>query len=278
MAAAIGLVLGFRRSGNLAAAYGVAIAATMVITTALLFLAMREVFEWSLPVAALATLVFLAVDLAFFVANIGKFVAGGWFPLLVAAVVFLIMTTWRKGSRFERRARRNRIQPIRRFLQNIGGGGRYRRVPGQAVYLTANPRGTPHALRHNLAHNRALHQTVLIYTATFVKAPRVRDSERLKVTRLREDITRVVAHYGFMERPDVTRDLEEASRDHDLALDLDRVTYFFTGEMLVARKDTGMSGWRSSLYTLLARNEASATRQFDLPPKQVFGIGTQIPV
>jgi KUP system potassium uptake protein len=278
MAATIGLVLGFRRSGNLAAAYGVAIAATMVITTALFHLAMRELFHWPRRIAWPLTTGFLIVDLSFFVANMKKFAAGGWFPLLVAGVIFLIMTTWQKGKAAEMRKRRNQIHPVREFLLEIGGGGKYRRVPGQAIYLTSNARGTPHALRHNLEHNRALHQKVILYTARFVKAPRVDEEERLKVTSLREDITRIVAYHGYMESPNVPANLDAASRQHGLGLDLDRVTYFLGGEMLQPDRRTGMSGWRSSLYALLARNEVAATRFFDLPPGQVFGIGTQIRV
>lgn len=278
LAATVGLVLGFRRSGNLAAAYGVAITATMVITTGLFYLAMRRVFEWRLRTVVPLTLLFLVVDVTFFFANIRKFVDGGWFPLAVAGVVFLIMTTWRKGLSLERRKVRNRVQPVREYLADIGGGGKYRRVPGQAVYLTHNARGTPHSLRHNLEHNRALHNTVVLYTATVVKSPRVSDENRLKVKRLRDDIYRVIAYYGYMESPDVPRDLDKADREAHLGLDLGSITYFMGGEILLAERNVGMSPWRSWLYALLARNERRTTRYFNLPATQVVEIGTHIPV
>jgi KUP system potassium uptake protein len=278
LAATVGLVFGFRHSSHLASAYGVAISATMVITSLLFYIAMRKIFEWPAWMAVGLTAIFLVVDLVFFVANMGKFLEGGWFPLLAAAIIFLLMATWRRGFALEHRKSRNRIQTVRQFLLDIGGGGKYRRVSGQAVYLTGNSRGTPHSLKQNLMHNRALHEIVVIYTASFVKLPRVSAAKHLKVNRLRHDIVRVVAYYGFMESPDVPRDLAEANQRDGLNLDLDHVTYFVGGEILLAENEIGMSGWRSSLYALMARNEMRATRYFNLPPSQVFEIGTQIQV
>ncbi len=278
MVAAIGLVMSFRHSGNLAAAYGVAISATMVITTALFFVVLRGTFMWPLPAAGGLAGVFLIIDLAFFTANMGKVIDGGWFPLLVAALIFLLMTTWQRGFVIESRKSRNRIQTVRQFLADIGGGGTYRRVPGQAVYLTHNARGTPHSLRHNLIHNHALHDKVVLYTATFVKSPHVPPGKRFRVTRLRQDITRVVAFHGFMESPNVPEDLGEVNREYDLGLALDRVTYFVGGGILLPTDKIGMSGWRARLYALMARNERQATRYFNLPPSQVFEIGIQIQV
>ncbi len=278
LAATVGLVLGFQHSGHLASAYGVAITTTMVITTLLFFVAMRKIFEWPRWVALGLTAVFLFVDLAFFAANLRKFFDGGWFPLLVAAVVFLLMATWRRGFATEHRKSRTRLLPVRQFLVDIGGGGQYRRVPGQAVYLTSNSRGTPHSLRHNLKHNRALHDTLVIFTARFVKAPRVPAARHLRVRQLRADITRVIAYYGFMETADVPADLAELNRRSDLKLDLERVTYFVGGEILLAEPNHGMGRWRSALYAWMARNETQATRFFKLPSAQVFEIGAQIQV
>lgn len=278
LAAALGLVLGFQHSGNLASAYGVAITTTMVITSLLFFVAMWKIFEWHVGFAVALSGIFLAVDITFFVANLGKFLDGGWFPLLVAALIFLLMATWRRGYATEHRKSRNRIQRVREFLLEIGGGGAYRRVPGQAIYLTSNARGTPHSLRHNLRHNRALHDTVIIYTVSFVKSPRVPAEKHFKVSRLRHDITRVIAYHGFMETPDVPKDLAVINQREGLKLNLERVTYFVGGEILLAEDDIGMSKWRSKLYALMARNEMKVTRFFNLPPAQVFEIGTQIQV
>jgi KUP system potassium uptake protein len=276
--ATVGLVITFASSGSLASAYGIAITATMVITTVLLLVAMRTVLDWPWWMVASAGVIFLVMDLTFFVANVRKVLDGGWFPLLVAGMVYFVMATWRQGYASERRKSRNRIVPVRDFLAEIGGGGKYRRVPGQAVYLTSNARGTPHSFRHNLEHNRALHDRVVLYTATFVKAPHVPPEERLKISRLRDDITRVVAYYGYLENPDVPGDLRDASRQEDLKLDLERITYFVGGDTLLARSKAGTDSWRSALYALLAKNEARATRHFNLPPDQVFEIGAQIRV
>jgi KUP system potassium uptake protein len=278
LAATVGLVLGFRHSGNLASAYGAAITTTMVITTLLFHRAMRKVFGWPAWVAVVLTAAFLIIDLSFFTANMRKFFDGGWFPLLIAGVIFFVMATWRRGLALHNRKSRNRALPIRQFLHDIGGGGAYRRVPGQAVYLTANPRGTPHALKINIEHNRALHRQVVIYTAYFVKAPRVSDDKHLKITRLREDMTRIIAYYGFMETPDVPADLASANDQVGLGLDLDRVTYFLGGDIPLVRGELGMGPFRSWLYARLARNQARATGDFGLPAKQVFEIGQYIPV
>jgi KUP system potassium uptake protein len=278
LAATLGLVLGFRRSGNLAAAYGVAITTTMVITTLLFFVAMRRIFGWLRSVSVIVATGFLMVDLAFFIANLDKIPQGGWVPLLVAGLVFFVMTTWQKGYSLERRKGRNRILRVREFLLDIGGGGKYRRVPGQAVYLSSNARGTPLSLIRNLRHNRALHTEVVIYTAVYVKRPRVRPKQHLKIEKLRHDIYRVVAYYGFMEEINVPMDLDEANRQEHLGLDLDSVTYFLGGEIRLTETDIGMSRWRSWFYALMARNQSRATHFFHLPPKQVLEIGTRIQV
>jgi KUP system potassium uptake protein len=278
LAATSGLVLAFRHSGNLAAAYGVAVTTTMLITTLLFFTVMRQIFGWSVAVSASVAGSFLVFDIAFFAANLDKIPEGGWFPLLVAGLIYIMMTTWQKGYALERRKGRNRILPIREFLQEIGGGGKYRRVPGQAVYLSSNARGTPLSVMRNLQHNRVLHQEVVIYTAVYVKRPRVHPEKHLKIEKLRQDIYRVVAYYGFMQETDVPLDLAEANRRENLGLDLDKVTYFLGGEIRVAESDVGMSRWRSWLYAFMARNQNRATHYFHLPRKQVFEIGTRIRV
>jgi len=278
LAAAVGLVLGFRASGNLASAYGAAITTTMVITTLLFYVAARRIFHWSLPAALGLMGGFLVIDLAFFVANMRKFTEGGWFPLLVAAIVYLVMDTWQRGFAIEHRKSRNRIQTVREFLAEVGGGGKYRRVPGQAVYLTRNARGTPFVLRHNLEHNRSLHNLVVLYTARFLKAPRVRPAEHLVISRLRPDIVRVVARYGYMESVDAPRDLEEANRVSKLGLDLGKVSYFVGEGIPLPRRDVGLPVWRSWIYAMISRNKMRGASQFNLPPSQVLEIGAQVPV
>jgi len=275
LVAAVALVAGFQRSGNLAAAYGIAISATMLVTTILLYFAERRIFRWALPLSLGATILFIIPDTAYFVANAGKFMDGGWLPVAVAAAVYLIMTTWRRGRATEHRHMRNEATPIPEFLAALGGGY-YRRVPGQAVYLAANERGTPHGLIHNLHHNRALHRLVVIYTAKTLRRPRVPDAERLKVKRLREDIFRVVAYYGYMDEPRPREDLDQANVEHGIGLDPDEATYFLEQEEEYPVGATGMAWWRSWLYVFMKRNTRRRTLYFGLPPDQVFEVGVRM--
>ncbi len=170
---------------------------------------------------------------------------------------------------------RNQATPVRKFLANLGGGY-YRRVPGDAIYLAANERGTPHALIHNLEHNRALHDLVVIYTAKTLRRPRVKPDERLKVKKLRDDIYRVVAYYGYMEQPRPHADLGQANEEHGIGLDLDRATYFLEEEEEFPVSSWGMSRWRSWLYVFIKRNSRRRTHYFDLPPNQVFEVGVRM--
>ncbi|NBC23227.1 MAG: potassium transporter Kup [Gammaproteobacteria bacterium] len=275
LVAAVALVAGFQRSGNLAAAYGIAISATMLVTTILLYFAERRIFRWALPLSLAATVLFIIPDTAYFVANAGKFMDGGWLPIGVAGAVYLVMTTWRRGRATEQRHMRNQATPVRDFLAALSGGY-YRRVPGQAVYLAANERGTPHGLIHNLNHNRALHRLVVIYTAKTLRRPRVQRPERLKVTRLRDDIYRVVAYYGYMEEPKPRDDLEQANAEHGIGLDTAQATYFLEEETEYPARRTGMAWWRSWLYVLIRRNTRRTTLYFDLPPEQVFEVGVRM--
>lgn len=278
LAATLGIVFAFRESGNLAAAYGAAITTTMLITTLIFYVVSREIFRWPRTGSLILIGLFLVVDLAFFAANMRKLPSGGWFPLLVAALIYVIMNTWRSGYAITHREIRNRIQPVREFLVEIGGGGKYRRVPGQAVYLAENPRGTPFVLRHNLRHNRALHRMVVIYTARFLKRPRAPRENRLEVIRLRPDIVRVVARYGFMETPDAPRDLEEANRVSDLGLDLEKITYIVGDNIPHPEEGVGLPGWRGWIYALLSRNRMRGSVRFNLPPGQVLDIGAEVRV
>ncbi|MEJ2603795.1 MAG: KUP/HAK/KT family potassium transporter [Gammaproteobacteria bacterium] len=272
--ASAGLVAAFQRSGNLAAAYGIAISATMLITTVLLFFAERHIFRWSLALSLAATTLFIVPDTAYFVANAGKFMDGGWLPVGVAAAIYLIMATWRRGRATERRHMRNQLTPVAEFLAGHGGGY-YRRVPGQAVYLAENERGTPHGLIHNLEHNRALHRLIVIYTAKTLRQPRVTREDRLKVERLRDDIYRVVAYYGYMEDPRPRQDLEQANAEHGIGLDIDEATFFLEEETEYPAA-TGMPWWRSWLYIFIRRNTRRTTLYFDLPPEQVFEVGVRM--
>lgn len=275
LVAAVALVAGFQRSGNLAAAYGIAISATMLVTTVLLYFAERRVFGWSLALASAATVAFIIPDTAYFVANAGKFMDGGWLPVGVAAAIYLVMATWRRGRATEQRHMRNEATPVRAFLAGLGGGY-YRRVPGHAVYLAANERGTPHGLIHNLRHNRALHRLIVIYTAKTLRRPRVASRDRLKVKKLRDDIYRVVGYYGYMEDARPRKDLAQANEEHGIGLDVDEATYFLEQEEEYPVGYWGMPRWRSWLYVFIKRNSRRTTLYFDLPPGQVYEVGVRM--
>ena len=274
LGAVLALVLGFGSSGALASAYGVAISTTMVITTFLLYLALQVRFGWPMPAAGALCLVFLVIDLAFFGANILKFLDGGWVPLAVAGLLMTVMLVWRSGRRQERRHIHDLgVDPVQ-HLADAGGGGTYRRVPGVAVYLTENPRGTPRVLAENIEHNHALHRQVVLLTVTTVRRPWVADKDRLRVEELRGDIHRVVCHLGFMEEADVPGLLEPARREAGLDIDFTQATYFVGGRFRLPA--AGLGFLRSLLYAFLARNQHREVLYYNLPPDRVVELGQQV--
>jgi KUP system potassium uptake protein len=276
MAACIALVIGFGSSADLAAAYGVAVTSTMLITTALFYVVLRERFGWPLARAAALCGVFLAIDAAFLGANVFKIPAGGWFPLLVAGAMFSLMTTWRTGRRLvAERSRRNDV-PLRELVTGIGRSPELaRRVPGTAVYLFSTPGLAPPALVSNLRHNDALHDRVIILSVATATEPRVLPARRATVEEIGHGVHQVVLHYGFMEEPDVPEGLCEGAA-RDLAIDLARVTYFLGAEVLRVTEREGMAMWREHLFAAVSRNAAPAAVYFKLPLPQTISLGTAI--
>ena len=276
MIGTIGLVLGFRSASNLAAAYGVAVTATMAITTILLFVVARLRWGWGLAQAAILTGLFLIIDLAFFGANIVKVAHGGWFPLFLAAVVFTLMTTWRKGREILNRKLQEDTFPVETFLSSVARNPPIR-VPGTAVYMSRTPEGTPIPLLHNLKHNKVLHQRVVFLTILTQEVPHVRRKERVFVESLGEGFFRIVLRYGFMEDPDVPAMLAQI-KVPDLELKPGDTTYFLGKETLFATKHPGMAIWREHLFAVMTRNARSATLFFGLPPNRVVELGAQIEI
>ena len=273
MIACVGLVLAFRSSSNLAAAYGVAVTTTMVITTILLYYVMRERWRWSPFLAGSLTVVFLIVDVAFFAANIVKVPAGGWFPLVVGAAVFTAMTTWKTGRRRLTTALRRGELPIERFIGSIAAHPQLR-VPGTAVYLFPDPGVTPPALLANLRHNEVLHETVVLVAVQTSSVPRVPQVRRSTVHDLGEGFAQVVLHFGFMDEPDVPRALINIV-DPEFGFDPEDATYFVGRETIINRS-RGIERARSALYGAMHRNASSAVQYFSLPPSQVIEIGKQV--
>ena len=273
MIACVGLVLAFRSSSNLAAAYGVAVTTTMVITTTLLYFVMRERWSWSPLLAGSLTAVFLLVDVAFFAANIVKVPAGGWFPLVVGAAVFTAMTTWKTGRRKLTTALRRGDLPIERFIGSIATHPQLR-VPGTAVYLFPDPGVTPPALLANLRHNEVLHETVVLVAVQTSSVPRVPQVRRATVHDLGEGFAQVVLHFGFMDAPDVPRAMINIV-DPEFGFDPEDATYFVGRETIINRSH-GIERARSALYAAMHRNSSSAVQYFSLPPSQVIEIGKQV--
>jgi KUP system potassium uptake protein len=274
MLACIALVLGFQSSTRLAAAYGIAVTSTMVITTILFYAVERRRWKWRRWPALLLCAVFLTVDVAFFGANLIKVAHGGWFPLAVALVVFTLMTTWKTGRRvLSDRLRRSTV-PLRPFLQGLALEP-VLRVPGISAFMYSNPHGVPPALLHNLKHNRVLHDTVIILTVETQEIPRVPVAERLQVEPLDHGFYRVILRYGFMEEPDVPADLARV-RLPGLALEPQQVSFFLSRETLLATSRPGMWIWRERLFAWMTRNARPATSYFNLPPNRVVELGMQV--
>lgn len=224
MIACIGLVIGFRTSSNLGAAYGVAVTTTMVITTFLLAAIARRVWKWNLALVILLTAFFLIIDLGFFLANILKFIDGGWFPLLIGGLVFLIMTTWHRGRELVWDRLRKTEEPLEKFLAEIKRKPPVR-VDGTSIFMSGRPRGTPAVLVHHLKHNQALSERAIVLTVQTKDVPHISPNERLKAEELSEGFRRLTLNFGYMDEPNVPSALKPMARKDD-AFDLDEVTYY----------------------------------------------------
>ncbi|MFL6553930.1 MAG: potassium transporter Kup, partial [Chthoniobacterales bacterium] len=277
MIACIALVLGFRTSSNLAAAYGVAITTTMLITTILFYIVARRRWRWpaaaALPIAAF----FITIDLAFFGANMLKVAHGGWFPLLVSALILFFMLTWRKGRRVLRSRLSEICVPLDAFLPELKSQS-IRRVPGTAVYMSGSRSGTPLALLHNLKHNKVLHEQVVLLTVQTEEVPYlINAKDRVALERLGEGFWRAHVHFGFMEKPDVPAALDRVKQT-GLRFEPMRTTYFIGRETILATRKLGLSSWRGSIFAWMTRNAGDVTSYFCLPPNGVVELGARVEV
>ncbi len=274
MLATVGLVLGFRTSSHLAAAYGVAVTGTMAITTVLFAMAARRRWRWSLAAAGLVGTGLLAVDLGFFGATLVKVEHGGWFPLVVAAVVFTVLTTWKRGREILAERLGAAGEPLERLLERLAADPPPR-VEGTAVFLTSSLSGVPPALVQNLKHNKVLHEQVVLLTVVTEEVPHVPAEDRLEVEPLGQGFYRMRAWYGFMEDPNVPRLLELARRQ-GFRCSLSETTFFLGRETLIPSERPGMALWREKLFAFLSRNAQRATAFFRIPPERVIEVGTQV--
>jgi KUP system potassium uptake protein len=279
LAAVVAAVVGFGSSSKLASAYGVAVMGTMLVTTFLTFFVIRYGWGYPLALCIAATGFFVVIDLAFFSAAMFKVVEGGWFPLAMGLLVFTVMTTWRRGRGilFER-LRRSTV-PLESFLESLFREAPHR-VPGTAVFLTATPEVVPHALLHNLYHNKVLHERVVFLTVQGKDVPWVPFDERVTVEPLGHHCFRVTLHFGFMNRPDVTQALAELCPERGLEFDLMQTSFFLSRERVVPVEGLagGMAFWREKLFAAMQRNSGSAVEYFNIPANRVIELGTQVEI
>ncbi len=277
MIAAISLVVAFKSSGNLAAAYGVAVNSTMAITTVLAFNVARERGGWGMP-AALAFLIgFLFIDLGYLGANIMTVPDGGWLPLLIGAVLFTIMTTWRRGAQLVAEHIGSIAPNVETFIGKVMGE-KVPRVPGAAIFFTGRLEQTPPALQQLLRRTGVLHEQVVLTTVVIEPVARIEPEERLELTQLDAGFYRLVIRYGFMQGPNVPSDLA-ACADLGLELDLDKLHYFIGHlDLLAGRKRHGMARWRDRLFVRMAANSQEVTSFYQIPATQAMHVGLQVSI
>ncbi len=274
MVAVMILVLGFKSSNNLAAAYGIAVTGDMVITSVLATVVVAKVWGWGWPRAVALFACFLAVELVFLTANILKIPDGGWFPLVAGMGVFVLMTTWKRGRQLLADRLQGERLELQSFLDSLSAS-MPTRVDGTAVFLNADPKGVPHALLHNLMHNKVLHERVVLVSVQFFDVPYVPDIDRVEVRKLKENFWSVIVQYGFKDEPDIPAALVLCG-EAGLTFDSLATSYFIGRETLIPRLGTDMALWREKLFVAMFRNAGSATAFFQIPSNRVVELGTQV--
>jgi KUP system potassium uptake protein len=273
MVAVVGLVLGFKSSSNLASAYGIAVTGTMVISSALLFTVATQSWGWSIPKALLILAPLAFVDWFYFAACITKVVEGGWFPLVVAGVVFVVFQSWREGRAELTKAQEDGSLSLQSFISRLTMK-KAPRVSGTAIFMTASTESVPSALLHNLKHNKVLHERVILLTVTTEQVPWVADARRIEISTYPHAFYRVIARYGFMESPNIPGILTSSSCQ-SLAIDMMDTSFFLGRDNLVPKLHSALPVWRERIFMWLWRNAASATDFFRLPPNRVVEMGSQ---
>jgi KUP system potassium uptake protein len=275
MIACVLVVAQFKSSDKLAAAYGLAVTGTMSVTTLAYFVVLTKSWRWPLYKAAPLCLLFMTVDLTFLVANLRKFLDGGWVPFSIGLGIFVMFTTWMAGRKRLGQRIASVMLPLDVFLGDVAAQQPHR-VRGVAVFLTANSGGVPLLLLHHFKHNQVLHEKLILLTITSTQTPFVKASERLRIEELGQGVYRLIAQFGYMETPNVPELLQAASVG-GLKLDLGRTTYFLGRETVIATGPRGgMARWRKRFFGFISRNATSATAYFGIPPDRVVELGMQI--
>lgn len=277
MIGCIAVVLGFGSSSRLASAYGIAVTSTMVITTILFYFVARERWDWGALPTALLCASFLVIDLSFFGANIIKVLDGGWFPLVLAGAIFLIMLTWKKGRSILQLRIQEETQDLEEFLYDIEHK-KIQRVKGTAVFMNGNATRTPPALMHNIEHNKVLHERIIFVTVKTRQIPYVESYERYRFEHLGNGFSRIRIYYGYMEKPNIPQVLESVEYP-GFSFKAKDSTFFLGRETIIASgKYAGMAKWREKLFSFLSRNARSATSYFKIPPGRVVELGEQVEI
>jgi KUP system potassium uptake protein len=277
MIVTIALTIGFGKSDNLAAAYGIAVSLTMLMTSVLLFIAMHEIWGWNLAAAGTVAGAFLVVDAAFFTANMAKFMEGGYVPLLLACGVYSLMWIWHRGASAVHDCIQETSTPLEPLLQALEAGT-ITRVPGSAVFFTRSAKGVPPVLNWHLKHNRALHASLLLVRLSFALRARVARKDRLTLTQLAPDFWRVDISIGFMETADIPQLLAEA-KIMGCNVNLADVTYYVGHDTIVSRADgKGLPIWQQAIFALMFRNAARLSEFLKIPSDQLVEIGRQVPI
>ncbi|MCP3732986.1 potassium transporter Kup [Sphingomonas sp. MG17] len=279
MIAIILLVLTFQTSSNLTAAYGIAVTGAMLIDNFLIAVVLFTLWKWKKRYAIPLLAVFFLVDLAYFAANLTKVPDGGWFPLLAGIAIFTLLTTWAKGRRLMVERMREGAMPIKVFIQSAASSAT--RVPGTAVFMTSTPDGVPHALLHNLKHNKVLHERVILLTVKIADVPFVPDEKRVKLDDLGQGFHRMLMFYGFMQEADVPAALKEAGACGTACggtFNMMDTSFFLSRQTLLASDRPGMHIWREKLFAWMLRNAESAMEFFRLPTNRVVELGSQVEI
>jgi KUP system potassium uptake protein len=276
LVAIIAAVIGFGSSSNLASAYGLAVSGTMLITTLLTFFVIRFGWRYSLTLCVLSTSFFLVVDAAFFAANLFKFVEGGWFPLAMGSLIFTVMVTWRRGREILFEHLRSAALQLEPFLKMLFRDPPHR-VPGTAIFLIGDPDSVPHALLHNLAHNKVIHERVIFLTVIVRDVPRVPFEERVSVEVLGNNCHRLKLYYGFKDMPDVPQTLQQF-KIGGIEFNLLETSFFVSRETVIPTPGDGMALWRERLFAAMTRNAGSIVEYFNIPANRVIELGTQVEI
>jgi KUP system potassium uptake protein len=276
MLACLSLVLAFRTSSNLAAAYGVAVTMTMLITTILFYFAARHLWKWSILKTLPLCLVFGMIEIAFLSANLVKFFDGGWFPLAVGAGIFIVMTTWATGRKLVRASMERSAISQEMLIESLASGKAVK-VPGTAIFMTSTSGRTPVALLHSLKHYQAIHQRVIFITLTTEDEPWVPPSRRVEVEKLGDNFWRVTGRFGFMQKPNVPRLLRQCA-NHGLEVEPEKATFFLGREIIIPSANPGMARWREHLFSFASKLAQQPATYFQIPVGRVIELGQQVEI